>query len=1182
MRDILTILACLLIAALTAALAVPPLVNWPAHRAFVDRAISRAVGLEARSVGALDIRLLPAPRIKLERLQIGSGAASLDAMFVRAEVALTPLLSGEVRFLDTRIGRAEIRLPTGPGGEWRVPRRLVAPSADSRALVFEALSVAQLLLTTTEPATGRTDQAYAEAVRLQASSLRGPWRVDGTTAGVPFELALGEIGLDLSASLKGGGGGGARPRFDVDGKLELVGGPDGSLVPRFAGAGKLAVAPASRTSETAPLPISIQAALKASGREVALDGIVLEAGDAAAPLRLTGGGRYALDGSRLTLALEGRRVDLPALLAGSPGGFGPRLGAWSGFAERPIDLSLKLDSLALGGEDDLTGVQASGSLRDRRIQVDRLEMAGPGGAALAASGEVEIGGRGVTGSGRVRLTARESDRLARFAATFGFEGLRDVVDARPLEASADVTLADPVISVRNLRIVQGDTTISGAGRYSPPEAGARGRVDAQLAVTGLDLSRGPDPAPLFAAARTIDYGLVLDARAIAYGTSREGRAAARLSTEGESVLVDTLELTNLAGAEARLSGRLSPDGSGRIEGRLKASRAAPLVDLFGRAWLGGAAALVPPLLRQGALDVAVRAERVAEAGGPPTALRTAISGTAAGGPIEGSTVSVNGEVRNLAATLSTDRAETWLGVAAPALRRPARMEIKAARDGAGRLAAGLNGEVAGVRVATLRPLSLGRGDGRLDDGEVELAGPDLSVARALLGDVSGLGGPGGFALKAKLSRTDALRLALAGRVSDADLTADLSLSSTTEIAGTAALSRLSLPWVASVLALQAPAAAPPGALWPSARFGSDPPPAIGGSVRVRAASLDLGAGLVGSDAAFLLAATPDGVGFRDLSFGLAGGRVTGEFSLNRQGGLVSLIGDGAFQKLEVSAAFGPPFEAGRFSGALRFGASGESVSGLVSNLGGAGQLELDGLRIAAADPAGVERAVARALRGEDPLNAARLGTMLAEELGRGPFVSARAAAAVTLTGGSLRLTPLRLDSEAGAWRGAATIDLRTLSLDARGALQPKAAPRNWSAPPPYVTLGWAGPLARPARTIDPGPAVNGLAAVVLQRELERIEVFELDAAERTRLNARIEMDKQRRLAAEEALRQARLREEAAERARMEAERTRAEAERARAAAEAAASAVPNPPERRPVPFEIRPPAQIGGGAAPGG
>jgi len=47
LRDILTIIASIVILILAVAVAAPPFVNWEAHRDTIDRMISRASGTEA-------------------------------------------------------------------------------------------------------------------------------------------------------------------------------------------------------------------------------------------------------------------------------------------------------------------------------------------------------------------------------------------------------------------------------------------------------------------------------------------------------------------------------------------------------------------------------------------------------------------------------------------------------------------------------------------------------------------------------------------------------------------------------------------------------------------------------------------------------------------------------------------------------------------------------------------------------------------------------------------------------------------------------------------------------------------------------------------------------------------------------------------------------------------------------
>jgi hypothetical protein len=160
--------------------------------------------------------------------------------------------------------------------------------------------------------------------------------------------------------------------------------------------------------------------------------------------------------------------------------------------------------------------------------------------------------------------------------------------------------------------------------------------------------------------------------------------------------------------------------------------------------------------------------------------------------------------------------------------------------------------------------------------------------------------------------------------------------------------------------------------------------------------------------------------------------------------------------------------------------------------------------------------------------------------------------------------------EAAFWQGTLNLDLRSLTLDARGMLQAKAAPRGWSGDAPAVVLGWQGPVSRPARILDVAPLTNGLASVVLARELDRIDTFEADQNERQRRNGQQQMEAERRAAAEAAARRAR--EEAARRAREEAARAAA-AERARAEreqAERAARFERGDPGTGPAPFTTFP------------
>lgn len=1206
MRDILTVIAGLLILVLAAALVAPPFVDWEGQRGRIDRALSDAAGTPVRTEGEIRVRLLPSPRVRLDRLRLGPGRAdapSLSAAFVRAEMALVPLLSGEVRFTETRLGRAEIAVPTAPDGSWRLPPDIASGEALRRAWAFEDLRVQQLLVTTVTPTTGRTDQFYAENVRIEGQSLAGPWRIDGTAGGVPFRLATGELAPDRSFQVKLSGGGDIHPRFEIDGKIALAG-PDAGARPGVAGTAKLLFGPPAQLSAAGvPIPVTIQTAFKTVPGAVELDPITVEAGEGGASLRLGGTGQVRLDDPRVSLKLEGRRLDIDSFILSASGqAFKERMGSWGlPPIKVPIELDLALNSIGLA-QEELSNFVLRAGLRSGRAEVERLEFLAPGQTRIAAKGEIGLTTEG-GGAGRVAVQSPATDRFLRYLARLDLAPpFARAIEGQSLEAAADVSLAPPVASFRNLRVKLGDATLTGAARYTAPEGQERGKLEAQVGIQNLDLAQLPQLGSVFESTRQLDVGFVLDARDVRHG-GREGagRVSARILSDGPSLLVETLDIVGLAGADMHVSGRIAPDGSGKIAGKVTAKRAAPLVDLLGTVWVGGVSKLVPHFLREGPLDLDVVAERAGEdARSAAPRLRTSLAGRAAGGLFEAEVVAADGATEKLSVRLATENTGVWVGKPQVAiLRRPSSLEVKGVRVGSGQFNVAAEGEVGGVRVHTTRPFALGSGDDVVDSGEATLATGDVTPFLVLLGDGAGVEPPVPAEIRVTLGRErDASLLEINGKVLGGAVQARLAARSRADVAGTIAVDALSLPWLATSLALNA-APDPRASLWSTARFGESGRLIHGGQVSVQAKRVELGRGHRGTNAGFTFAITPEGIAIRDFAAEFAGGRLKGALAIARQGALASFAGEGTVEDAALETVLGPSPFTGRIGGTLRFGASGETVAGAVGNLAGAGEVRLTALTVPNADPAALARALPRALNENDPLASRRLEAIAAEELAKAPLKAAAVSAPATMVGGVLRLSPFAADGGGGIWQGAVAVDLRTLALDARGTLTSRAGPKGWSGAP-YIGLAWRGPMAAPARDIDVGPLTNGLAAIVLQRELERIEAFEMEANERARLNGRRGMDEARererraaeeaaRLAqlraeqeAEEAARQARLREEAERLARLREQqdaerqaRARQQAERERAEPELPMRSPPMRPPLGPAPLDIRPPGALG-------
>jgi len=1152
LRDILTVLAAVLILILAAALVAPPFIDWGAQRGTIEAALARAVGTEVRTEGALAVRLLPSPRVQVEHLKLGQDrpeGPSLVARAVEAEVGLTSLLRGEVRFTRTRMERADLRLPTTRDGGWALP---LDTAALRRDWALEDAAVGRLVVTTLRPATGRTDQFVAEAVQIAAERLTGPWRIEGVTAGVPFRLVTGELTAEQTLQLKLVGGGDASPRFEIDAVAALSTEPS-PAIPGLQGTARiLSGPPAQIASAGFPVPITFQTSFKSRSGTLELDPVSVEAGDGGASLRLAGTGAIGIDDPRLSLKLEGRRLDADAFLLSPTGQEALQRLLRGEFAGLPIpvDLDLSLDSIGLG-QDELTGFALQASVAQSRAEIARLEIVAPGQTRIAVTGEAGLDPQGGA-SGRVTLASAGLDRFLRYLSGLGLAvSPTPGLERQAFEASADFALAAPVASFRNLRVKLGDTTLTGSARHTAPTAHNRGKLEAQLALAGLDLAQLPQLGSVVEATQALDVSLILDARNVRHGDrGGAGRVSARILSEGPTLVVDSLDIVDLAGANARVSGRIAPDGSGRIIGKVTAQRAAPLLDLLGSVWIGGVSRLVPPFLREGEVDLEVAAERTGSGASAP--LRISAKGKAAGSDLEGDVLTVDGAADILSLQLAGDALGRWLGRPDVAsLRRPVRIDLKGLRAGPGRFDLLLSGEAGGLRIATVRPFTLGPDDA-IEGGEADLSSDDLSPFLPLLGEGAGVAGPVPAQLRVTLGRErDAIQVAAKGRIAGSALEARLSGRPVAEVEGTIALERLALPWLTNAFALNA-APDPRATLWPTGRFGRGGGLIGSAQVSLTARELLLGRGLTGTDAGFDLALTPDSLSVQNLRAGLAGGQMAGAFAITRQGGQASLNGEGMIEEAGLGALAGPtPFEA-RLTGSLKFGASGETVAALVANLSGAGELRLEDLVVPNADPGAIERALPRALADGDPLAARRLEALLREELGRGPL-RASVAAPASMVGGVLRLTPVRADAGAGTWQGNLALDLKSFALDARGTLTARAGPKGWSGAPPAVGLAWRGPLSALAREIDVGPLTSGLAAIVLQRELEKIEAFEAEANEQLRRNNRREMERQRerdRIAVEEAARRAA--EEAERRAAAEEAARKAAEEAARRAAEEAA------------------------------
>ncbi|ADZ66497.1 MULTISPECIES: AsmA family protein [Brucella] len=195
MGRIFVIVGGLLVLLLTAALVVPPFVDWSGYRADFEREASRILGRPVTVAGDVSARLLPFPSVTFSDVRVGADAAhpvmTVDRFSMDAE--LMPFLRGQLLIFDMRVERPRVTISLDKDGkvDWAI-----RPSTplDPTKIGVERLSINDGVVTLREEASGRSDTASALNAVLSANSLAGPWQANGS-----FVLRGEKFAIDLSS-----------------------------------------------------------------------------------------------------------------------------------------------------------------------------------------------------------------------------------------------------------------------------------------------------------------------------------------------------------------------------------------------------------------------------------------------------------------------------------------------------------------------------------------------------------------------------------------------------------------------------------------------------------------------------------------------------------------------------------------------------------------------------------------------------------------------------------------------------------------------------------------------------------------------------------------------------------------------------------------------------------------------
>jgi hypothetical protein len=1112
LRNFLTFVAVALVTALMVALVAPPFIDWSARREMVARAIAARIGAPVAISGAITLRALPTPFLRIAGVAIGPrGKPWLTGPQMRVELSFASLFGGRIRLNDISFDHPQLRLGPrfAPPAEGRLEFDHIR--AEHAEIRFERIGAAPILL---------HDVNFDGSAR----SGRGPWRGAGDFAfgsgRASYQFATEALSGD-ALPLKAGVDAGTN-HAEFEGRLVVSDAPrlEGSAT--FSGA---APAPGGGI-----WPWRLAGRLAASGDEARLTDADAQLGEEARALEAHGLLSLAVGQKpEIDADLTAKTLNIDALLRKDKETFAPPARAAAAFAalvSRAFgrDGALAKFSLKLRGETAYLGARPlaapSLALSGEAGAPVRIKLASglPGSGRVALNGALELApapifrGRGQGSVGDFASLAAwvgEGDRALASRLT----ALGAALPQGDISASGEVELSPEGYAVRGLALNVGTSRFDGGVVYRLPRAAQTGRLYLDLASDVLDIEAAPNVEAGLAwlGASDLDFRLKADALRVArvgLASVRGGSLELRATKQGAKFTLEKLSLADLGGASIDAEGESSPSGRwARVQ--LDAARLDDFAALLARAAPGPLTAWL--LQRAGDLGAA-KANFEARRDGPPLDGPFPLDFLKADGTVAGSRFGLTlsrapAPVDAVSADATLDAPDAGallrkLGLkVAPGPAGRAELSVSGTGkwdrgfDGKGRLA------FAGANVAwsgAFRP----QDPGTWISGPLTLKSADLFPALAALGFArAGLGGTAPADLSASLEAgADGARLAgLKGALAGSRVAGELAWSrlagdaATPAISGALDLDRASLGGLLS-LVLGKPAPARTGAIWPEAKFGMGLLTAPSAQVGLKVGALDLGVAGVGRGVAGRLRLDRDRLALDEASALVNGGEVKGRFDLRRDKGQATATGALALKGVLVERAG----LSGRIDAKLDFVGAGDSAAALVGGLAGTGALSVGEAKIPRLDPLALARVLPKIEQaGGPPPEQKKLEGLLGAELDKGALQLAGARGALALASGALRFGPL--DAPGGALRLSGAFNLSDLALSLDAVETSAKVGRFWSGPPPTVEITQKGADAS-GRKIDAAMLAAGLASEAIARESDRIENFEADVRERAMFN----------------------------------------------------------------------------------
>jgi len=1121
------------IIALLAALVGPLFIDWGGYRTEIEAEASRVVGIPVHVTGPVDVRLLPAPSLVLNGVQVGAAGSpqKFSARKLAMEFGLGTLLRGEFRASEIAIDGPELTIGLDRFGSIAMPAASLAFDPDR--LAIDRLTIDNGRIGFYDAASGARLAVDTVKLRGDVRSLIGPFKAEGSFA------ANGETyNFRLSGSRRGDDGG-MKLRLAVDPmERALAFESEGTLwveagSPRYDGAVTL-----SRVVGTALAggrvaindPWKVTGKLKATSSSALVEQLDFQYGPEPRSVHLTGSAimDFGRD-PRVASVLSARQIDLDRMFAGSD----PKplpvelinsmidgLAAWAA-PPLPIRITLGIDNLVVGGAA-VTAVRGDVENNADGWNVDTLEMRAPGATLLHIAGKLAVADGRIAFNGPIKL---DSSDPGLFSAWVEGRSALGRPALGPMRASGTVMLGAERIAVDELNAEIDRKPMQGRLAYRFATAAMPARIDGAFSAAEIDVDRSIAVGKALLASIPFDrpgeIAVALDIGRATYAGVEARKANAVLAYDSSGLKIERLSIADIGGVTLDASGRIDSVAEA-LRGSIAVSLAAPRLDgvtaLADKFLPRTAEAMrkfgtrVVPLRVNAKLDMEPRPGNSA---GARTAAKLKLNGRIAGmdvnldasgtgdiSDLDAAAVRIDGRIdaadaRALATLLGLDALVT-------ADARPARFTLLA--EGAVNGSFRVNGKLAGTDLAASAAGTMTlAGDGTLD---VSLRAADLRLPRraptgAVPVDLHGHMASNGGAI----TLTD-----LAGKVAGATVNGHLTLGlgQSLGVSGRIDVDQVDAGELIAIFTGTPRAVARGQAVeWPSEPFAQVNLPAMDGRVEFRAQSALWGAGLMTRDLAGAINFEASGFSLADVTGTLAGGRLALNAQFRRDPNGVSLQSHVRLTNADLPVLLAGALRvpvAGRISLDAEAQGQGLSAASLVGALKGTGTVTAEHVEISGLDPAAIGVATGamehdRNLAG----NPARVTEIANTGLDAGRLKLPFAAAPILIAEGAAQVVRFAAPAQNAEIDGSISLGLRDGQVDARITMTGPRRDSAMAGEPPQMKVAVKGPLGAAKRTADVSALIEWVTARSFDQDAKTLEDVQ---KERRRIEAAAEVRRQ--------------------------------------------------------------------------